>query len=88
MKVKFTARGGWGHEQEEAKKLLVLGEYYDVDAIVIDKWKTYLTLRTGVVLTIVYLSMMRFLKKLLELVNIQVTMLQFLYGFDNLVTLS
>lgn len=45
MKVKFTACGGWGHEQESAKKLLVLGEYYDVDAIVIDKWKTYLTLK-------------------------------------------
>ena len=44
MKVKFTARGGWDNQKEDAKKSLTIGTEYKVKSVIIGKWYTYLKL--------------------------------------------
>lgn len=45
FKVKFTARGGWQHQQDYAKTVLEIGEEYIVKIVNVSGWYTFLTLK-------------------------------------------
>lgn len=45
MKIKFTGRGGYPFEVENAKEVLTINEYYEIEHVLVDRFSTEVYLK-------------------------------------------